>query len=158
MHQDALKGGRATRPPFSQRQRINVGGSPTLLQRPTATSRRYRRGSMWAGRPHSYGGQQLRVGDIGEDQCGRVAHTPIATSRRYRRGSMWAGRPPRTVESARINVGGSPTLLWRQVADIVEDRLLGLSIEIGEATGLERAERALLLSPRTQMRAVPPPN
>ena len=40
---------------------------------PIATSRRYRRGSMWAGRPHSYGGQQLR---IGEDQCGRVAHTP----------------------------------------------------------------------------------
>ena len=32
--------------------RINVGGSPTLLWRPTATNRR---GSMWAGRPHSYG-------------------------------------------------------------------------------------------------------
>jgi hypothetical protein len=61
--------------------RINVGGSPTLLWRPTATSRRYRRGSMWAGRPHSYGGQQLR---IVADQCGRVAHTPMATGRRYR--------------------------------------------------------------------------
>ena len=44
---------------------------------PIATSRRYRRGSMWAGRPHSYGGQQLR---IGEDQCGRVAHTPITAN------------------------------------------------------------------------------
>ncbi len=59
-------------------------------------------------------------------------------------GSMWAGRPHsygyESPISARINVGGSPTLLWRQVADIVEDRLLGLSIEIGEATGLECAE------------------
>ena len=79
---------------------------------------------MWAGRPHSYGGQQLRVADIGEDQCGRVAHTPMAAN---------------SYESSRINVGGSPTLLWRQVADIVEDRLLGLSIEIREATGLECA-------------------
>ncbi len=50
---------------------------------PIATSRRYRRGSMWAGRPHSYGGQQLQ-GDIVADQCGRVAHTPMATGRRYR--------------------------------------------------------------------------
>ena len=83
---------------------------------------------MWAGRPHSYGGQQLRVADIGEDQCGRVAHTPIAAN------------SYKSAISSRINVGGSPTLLWRQVADIVEDRLLGLSIEIREATGLERAE------------------
>ena len=76
---------------------------------------------MWAGRPHSYNSQQRQ---IGEDRCGRVAHTPIAAN---------------SYKSARINVGGSPTLLWRQVADIVEDRLLGLSIEIGEATGLECA-------------------
>ena len=80
---------------------------------------------MWAGRPHSYNGQQLQVG---EDQCGRVAHTPI---------TAYSYKLPIT---SRINVGGSPTLLWRQVADIVEDRLLGLSIEIGEATGLECAE------------------
>ncbi len=76
---------------------------------------------MWAGRPHSYNSQQRQ---IGEDRCGRVAHTPITAN---------------SYKSARINVGGSPTLLWRQVADIVEDRLLGLSIEIGEATGLECA-------------------
>jgi hypothetical protein len=73
------KGGRATRPPFSQRQRINVGGSPmpSLL----STSPSQRRGSKWAGRPHSYSYK-----------------SPIST---------------------RIEVGGSPTLLWRQVADIV---------------------------------------
>ncbi len=87
---------------------------------PIATSRRYRRGSMWAGRPHSYGGQQLR---IGEDQCGRVAHTPMATSRRYRRGSTaWSQHRDRGSDWARMR------------------------------------QRALLLSQRTQMRAVPPPN
>ena len=42
MHQDAPKGGRATRPPFSLRQRINVGGSPMpspLLTSPTQRPR-----------------------------------------------------------------------------------------------------------------------
>ena len=97
---------------------LKEGGRLALLFRSDS-------GSMWAGRPHSCNGQQLQVGDIGEDQCGRVAHTPMAAN---------------SYESSRINVGGSPTLLWRQVADIIEDRLLGLSIEIGEATGLERAE------------------